>query len=95
MEAASTSETAVNFYQTTRCNRQEDNHLCVRCGPQVYFPFNSETFLRRRMSVNGSNVGARSPSRRHGTCEVHERENLWGMGVCRQVLSISYVELRV
>jgi hypothetical protein len=26
MEAASTSETSVNFYQTTQCNNPEDNH---------------------------------------------------------------------
>jgi hypothetical protein len=30
MEAASTSETSVNLYQTTRRNIPEDNHL--RCG---------------------------------------------------------------
>jgi hypothetical protein len=27
MEAASTSETSVNFYQTTRRNNPEDSHL--------------------------------------------------------------------
>jgi hypothetical protein len=27
MQAASTSETLVNFYQTTRCNNPEDSHL--------------------------------------------------------------------
>jgi hypothetical protein len=27
MEAASTSETSVNFYQTTRLNNPEDNYL--------------------------------------------------------------------
>jgi hypothetical protein len=27
MEAASTSETSVNFYQTTRRNNSEDSHL--------------------------------------------------------------------
>jgi hypothetical protein len=30
MEAASTSETSVNFYQTTRHNNPEDNHLHTR-----------------------------------------------------------------
>jgi hypothetical protein len=30
MEAASTSETMVNFYQTTWCNNPEDNHLHVQ-----------------------------------------------------------------
>jgi hypothetical protein len=27
MEAVSTSETLVNFYQTTECNNPEDSHL--------------------------------------------------------------------
>jgi hypothetical protein len=27
MQAASTSETSVNFYQTTRCYNPEDSHL--------------------------------------------------------------------
>jgi hypothetical protein len=30
MEAASTSETWINFYQTTRRNTPEDSHLCHR-----------------------------------------------------------------
>jgi hypothetical protein len=30
MEAASTSETSVNFYQTTRRNDPEDSHLYIR-----------------------------------------------------------------
>jgi hypothetical protein len=29
MEAASTSETSVNFYQTTRRNNPEDSHLLI------------------------------------------------------------------
>jgi hypothetical protein len=31
LEAASTSETLVNFYQTTRRNNPEDSHLYTRC----------------------------------------------------------------
>jgi hypothetical protein len=31
MEAASTSEASVNFYQTTGCNIPEDNHLHTDC----------------------------------------------------------------
>jgi hypothetical protein len=31
MEAASTSETSENFYQTTRRNNQEGNHLQPQC----------------------------------------------------------------
>jgi hypothetical protein len=30
MEAANTSETSVNIYQTTRCNIPEDSHLHSR-----------------------------------------------------------------
>jgi hypothetical protein len=29
MDAVSTSETSVNFYQSTRCNNPEDSHLHV------------------------------------------------------------------
>jgi hypothetical protein len=32
MEAASTSETSVNFYQTSRRNNQEDSHLQKQGG---------------------------------------------------------------
>jgi hypothetical protein len=38
MEAASTSEKSVNFYQTTRRNNPEDSHLHTTCGlSPVYF----------------------------------------------------------
>jgi hypothetical protein len=30
MDAASTSETSLNFYQTTQCNNPEDSHLHTR-----------------------------------------------------------------
>jgi hypothetical protein len=32
MEAACTSETLVNFYQTTQCNNPEDSHLQSKFG---------------------------------------------------------------
>jgi hypothetical protein len=35
MEAASTSETSVNFYQTTWCNNPEDRHLHAYCHENV------------------------------------------------------------
>jgi hypothetical protein len=31
MEAARSSETLVNFYQTTWCYNPEDSHLCTHC----------------------------------------------------------------
>jgi hypothetical protein len=31
MEAASTTETSVNFYQTAQRNNPEDSHLYTRC----------------------------------------------------------------
>jgi hypothetical protein len=36
MEAASTSETSINFYQTTRRNNPEDSHLHV-CLSSFFF----------------------------------------------------------
>jgi hypothetical protein len=37
MEAASTSKTLVNFYQTTRCNIPEDSHLHTRRRENLKF----------------------------------------------------------
>jgi hypothetical protein len=37
MEAASTSETSVNFYQTTRCYNPEDTHLHTRRGENLKY----------------------------------------------------------
>jgi hypothetical protein len=33
MEAVSTSETSVSFYETTQCNIPEDSHLDIREDP--------------------------------------------------------------
>jgi hypothetical protein len=37
MEAASTSETSVNFYQTTKRNNPEDSHIHTRCSEKLKF----------------------------------------------------------
>jgi hypothetical protein len=44
MEAASTSETMVNFYQTTWCYNPEDNHLnmFLHSKKQCLFPLKDE-----------------------------------------------------
>jgi hypothetical protein len=39
MEAASTSETSVNFYQTTRRNNPEDSHLHTRRRENLKFRY--------------------------------------------------------
>jgi hypothetical protein len=39
MEAAGTSETPVNSYQTSRCNIPEDNHLHQQVGLHIYHLF--------------------------------------------------------
>jgi hypothetical protein len=40
MEAARTSETLVDFYQTTRCNNTEDSHLLtMNFEPKVEWIF--------------------------------------------------------
>jgi hypothetical protein len=35
-EAARTSETLVNFYQTTQCNNPEDGHLRTHHGENLF-----------------------------------------------------------
>jgi hypothetical protein len=40
MEAASISETSVNFYQTTRCNNPEDSHFIGQLRPVVWYSVN-------------------------------------------------------
>jgi hypothetical protein len=47
MEAAGTSETSINFYQTTWHNNPEDGHFKV--GPEV-FPSGEYSLLMRRTS---------------------------------------------
>jgi hypothetical protein len=39
MEAASTSETLANFYQTTQHNIPEDNHLLIQILDQDNLPY--------------------------------------------------------
>jgi hypothetical protein len=40
METASTSETSINFYQTTRRNNREDSHLHTRRRENIKSHFN-------------------------------------------------------
>jgi hypothetical protein len=37
MDAASTSETSVNFYQTTQCNIPQDSHLQTYCHENLKY----------------------------------------------------------
>jgi hypothetical protein len=46
MEAASTSETSVNFYQTTRRNNPEDSQLRTRRRENLK-SHNQETYLAK------------------------------------------------
>jgi hypothetical protein len=53
MEAASTSETSVNVYQTTRCNIPEDSRLHIRRRENLKSHLIVQpvyTFLRKRRS---------------------------------------------
>jgi hypothetical protein len=54
MEAVSTSETSVNFYQTTRRNIPEDSHLHNRRRKNLKSKINSE---RKTCKILGSHGG--------------------------------------
>jgi hypothetical protein len=47
MEAARTSETLVNFYQTTRRNNPEDSHLRKKKMPKMETEIKIETSYKR------------------------------------------------
>jgi hypothetical protein len=49
MQAASTSETSVNFYRSTRSNNPEDSHLYIRHRENL-------KSQQIRDSVNGANI---------------------------------------
>jgi hypothetical protein len=55
MEAASTSETSVNFYQTTRLNNPEDSHLHY-LSQSCRLSFLSDGFLRKWELLAGPGV---------------------------------------
>jgi hypothetical protein len=63
MEAVSTSETSVNFYETTRRNIPEDSHLHIRRRENLkyhrdkdYIPEDSHLHTRRRESLKSHRV---------------------------------------
>jgi hypothetical protein len=51
MEAASTSETSGNFYQTTRRNNPKDSHLLSR----YYFRIRMERLRKRKINLISGN----------------------------------------
>jgi hypothetical protein len=52
MEAANTSETSVNFYQTTRRNNLEDSHLHTRRRDNLRSPITDNIRTDRRTDTN-------------------------------------------
>jgi hypothetical protein len=69
MEAAKTSETLVNFYQTARRYNPEDSHLRThrRENLKSYFPQNTKNL---RLINRNCSWGKRNPRKRH-TCIFH------------------------
>jgi hypothetical protein len=77
MEAASTSETSVNFYQTTRRNNPEDSHLHTRRRENIKshlttwlyrgIGYNADMTMshRRLCYINGVTTRVLKLSRRH------------------------------
>jgi hypothetical protein len=51
MEAAETSETSVNFYQTSKCNNPEDSHLILDVSQIIYMGFKIVTVVRFQIMV--------------------------------------------
>jgi hypothetical protein len=45
MEAVSTSEMSVNFYETARCNIPEESHLVLTCSTGKLFQLMQNTLL--------------------------------------------------
>jgi hypothetical protein len=48
MEAVNTSETSINFYQTTWCNIPEDSHLHTHCCENLKYQQKCEIYLHIR-----------------------------------------------
>jgi hypothetical protein len=48
--AASTSETSVNFYHTTRRNNREERHIYVVSGAEANFR-KSRSFIRKKKDI--------------------------------------------
>jgi hypothetical protein len=69
IEAVSTSETSVNFYQTTRRNNPEDNHIHARRRENLksHYLIN----LRARGKYNHVFIHAYCGKKRQVLCVVH------------------------
>jgi hypothetical protein len=67
MKAARTSETLVNFYQTTRRYNPEDSHLCSH---SIYFKRN---FINPALSMRFANIMLQYNTLLFNTKRVHSR----------------------
>jgi hypothetical protein len=56
IEAASTSETSVNFYQTTRCYNSEDSHLRTHRRENFILHFSLVRTFKTGVNKNPFNI---------------------------------------
>jgi hypothetical protein len=63
MDATSTSETSVNYYQTTRRNNPEDSHLLTRRRENLKCHRDNVCFLEDRSPICKHYLDEHSPSK--------------------------------
>jgi hypothetical protein len=87
MEAASTSETSVNFYQTTRHNNPEDSHLqaLYHCGTvHADEDCTDETSFRENGALGEQNI------------TIGKLLNLWKGHACfKQYIPLKLAQFRI